>query len=288
MMNVVGSFNHVFVCDLGATHCRLAIVDKMFNIVHQKVIPTSSIEDFSAVINDYLEEVAHKDMRVDLGVIGAAGLVEEGKVTLTQAALSFSEQELLDTTALTSVYIRNDAQLAGYAIGSYDLASGMYLLVTIGTGLGVTPVYIGDRTVAFASEGGHTRVPSCDAVFKEMDEELPEGVRWNDVLSGKGFERIHSFFTGSHVDADHIDDEQTLTFFSEQIQGFLRDMALTLLPKKIFLAGGLVHHRADVFSAKIKPVEDERLSSAVPVEIINDDALGLKGGAFFVRRLLEE
>jgi len=245
---------------------------------------TETISDFPAVVNDYLEEVAHKDIRVEVGVFGAAGPVHNGSVKLTQADLSFSAVEMTESTALIEAYVINDARAAGYALGNRGLERGMYLLITIGTGLGVTPVLIDNGIRAFPSEAGHAHKPVHNELFHGWLDNKTEDLEWNDVLSGRGFEKIHAYLSGSATDAADITDEATLTFFSEQIQFFLRDMAVSFLPKKIFIAGGIVHYRADMLKHKIKPVADERLSFDIPVEIVDNDSLGLIGAAVYLRK----
>jgi len=284
-MVVVGSSKYILVADIGATHCRLGIVDESYSIVHQMEVRTQTLNDFPAVINDYLEEVAHKDLRVEVGVFGAAGLVSNGHVQLTQAPLSFSVQELLDKTALIEVHIINDAQAAGFSLGDRGLGAGMYLLVTVGTGLGVTPVIISEGINALASEAGHAHKPVHDRMFHDWLDEKKADLEWNDVLSGKGFEQIHEFLTGTYVRAEEITDEETIDFFSKHIQSFLRDMAVTFLPKKVFLAGGIVHYRADVLKQKIKPITDERFSEPIPVEVLDNDSLGMIGCAIYLRKI---
>jgi len=198
------------VADIGGTNTRVALADGT-------VLRAGSVRRFrnaensglAAVLKTYLAEAGVDG--VDGACAAAAGPVKDGVATLTNLDWTIDLDTLRHATGAKKVALLNDLQAPGHALGHIAPGNlrplvpgpqepgGAMLVVNVGTGFNAAPCHEtpSGRLVA-ASECGHVNMPirtEADlrlAHFVERAHGFP-GVE--DVLSGRGLERLYHFVT---------------------------------------------------------------------------------------------
>jgi glucokinase len=181
------------------------------------------------------------------------------------------------------------------------------VILGAGTGLGVAGlVWQGDRYRVIAGEGGHIG-------FAPQTPEQGELWRWllaqngrvttEDIVSGPGLARIHAFFGGRpRPEGSTLGVQQpqeigeaalagsdplataALRLWQECYGAFAGDLALHWLARGgVYLAGGmaaklLAGSDCSPFMAAFRAKREHRhLVEAMPVHLVTDEALGLRG-----------
>ncbi|SNX73766.1 glucokinase [Cereibacter ovatus] len=197
------------VADIGGTNTRVALasgprllpatIRRFRNADHPALAP---------VLRAFLSDAGSP--RIEGACVAAAGPVRDGVATLTNLDWTVDGDQLRDATGAARVAVLNDLQAQGHALGHIDAANlrvllpgpdraptGPRLVVGVGTGFNAAPVHdtATGRLVA-ASECGHAGMP----VRTERDLRLARFVETahgfagvEDVLSGRGLERLHAF-----------------------------------------------------------------------------------------------
>jgi len=172
------------------------------------------------------------------------------------------------------------------------------VILGAGTGLGVAGlVWQGDRYRVIAGEGGHMGFAPQTAEQGELWRWLLDRngrVTTEDIVSGPGLARIYAFFGGRPQRADEIGSAalngsdplavKTLRLWLECYGAFAGDLALHWLARGgVYLAGGIaakllpgsdVGPFIDAFLAKR---EHRHLAQDMPVHLVTDETLGLRG-----------
>jgi glucokinase len=150
-------------------------------------------------------------IEVDRGCAGVAGIVKDSsRAELTNLDWAVDAREIKNELGLKDFRITNDFQIIGYGIeslGDGDLFCAKAgepgfgetrAVIGAGTGLGKSILlFDGERYVPIPSEGGHADFPIHD----ESDLKLADHIRgerktparYEDILSGRGIERIYGF-----------------------------------------------------------------------------------------------
>jgi glucokinase len=204
--------------------------------------------------------------------------------------------------------------------GQYD-AGGNRLVIGAGTGLGVAPVYqIGGRFYPQPSEGGHMD-------FAPLNQEQDDLLRWlhtqwdhvsyENILSGSGLETLyrfcaqqahHSTSTGAQINTRvRASEVHRLALLGNAVAGkalrlfvniygeFVGNAAL-IWPARagIYLAGGIAPRIADLMTSRefvsffLNKGTMRPLVEKMPVYLVMDDMMGLKGAVLMAQRLFEE
>jgi glucokinase len=198
------------VADIGGTNTRVALAEgPALRPGTVRRFRNADHAGLAAVLRLYLGEAGVA--RIDGCCAAAAGPVKDGVAALTNLDWTIDLDTLSGATGAARVALLNDLQAPGYALGhiaadklrplvpSPQEAGGAMLVVNVGTGFNAAPVHDtpGGRFVA-ASECGHVNMPirtEADlrlAHFVERAHGFP-GVE--DVLSGRGLERLYQFVT---------------------------------------------------------------------------------------------
>jgi glucokinase len=207
--------------DIGGTNANFCIANLKTGqpeIVLQKRESTASADDFSELVNGFLNYAKENQYTPQVACFAVAGPVDtkEGnqKVKMTNTELVIDSKELIEKTTLKNVLIINDFEAISYAInvlrnddfitlnpGSV-VDSGVCAVLGAGTGLGKNILYYHETVNAYLpipSEGGHADLPV------QSEEELnfvnyvkdiwkiQTQVCYEDVLSGKGLEIIYKY-----------------------------------------------------------------------------------------------
>jgi len=282
----------VLAADIGASHARFGVFCNDELLGHTS-LPTEKIDDLYEVLNKILTQVNELGVEITDCGIGVAGPIRKDKVKMTHAKFEIDIQDLFDNTQLGRIVLINDFQAAGYGINLMDKGKGKRALIGPGTGLGhALLVHNGECFIPFPSERGDEYAP-CDKedmkLFEFIENKLNKKLlSWEDIVSGTGLENIYEFYTGKREEGRNIDDGQTIETFSKYLAYCCRGLALTFLPEKVYVTGGAVNHRPELFSPLFRTrFEQGHLKEVlkdIEVELISDDLLGLKGAAYAITK----
>lgn len=194
--------------DLGATNCRLALVEtETFRLLDEAVYPSREHDGLHAAVERFAGEVG---VSFDAACFGVPGPVRAGQAKLTNLPWVVDAEELgaeLDRP----VVVINDLEAAAWSLdllGSTEVISiyepagaeeveGNRALIAPGTGLGEAGLFWdGSEHRPFATEGGHAAFAPADGLEWELRSALASRhgrVSWERVLSGPGLVEIHRF-----------------------------------------------------------------------------------------------
>jgi glucokinase len=198
------------VADIGGTNTRVALSDG--TVLRPETVRRFRNAEFpglETVLARYLTEGGYSG--VQGACVAAAGPVKDGVATLTNLDWTIDGGTLTRATGASTVSILNDLQAPGYALGHIapdklrplidgpQVPGGAMLVINVGTGFNAAPVHDTEwGRMVTASECGHVNMPvrtEADlrlAHFVETAHGFP-GVE--DVMSGRGLERLHAFVT---------------------------------------------------------------------------------------------
>lgn len=226
--------------DIGATYTRFAPATAN-GIGRMKVYQTKDYESFQSAVESYLKETRHQFQRA---AFAAAGPVSDEKVSLVNAAWSFSKSELREAFKFRDVLLFNDFEAVATAIpgiakkfeqgnlgqdqhrpgrdlrkigGGIRIPGDPIGVMGPGTGLGVAGLVLAPdgHRIALAGEGGHATMPP---VTNEEAEVLNLfRLRWGHVsaervLSGAGLANLYLYLCILHgVKARPLEDARDIT-----------------------------------------------------------------------------
>ena len=232
--------NSCLVGDIGATYTRFAPATA-HGIGKLKVYQTKDFESIQSAIEHYLRETEH---RFESAAFAAAGPVSDGKVSLVNAAWSFSKSELQEAFKFQDVLLFNDFEAVAMAIpgilskfehdnprqdqrrpgrdlrkigGGIRIPGDPMGVMGPGTGLGVAGLVRAPdgHWITLAGEGGHTTMPSVTNEESEVLNLLR--LRWGHVsaervLSGAGLADLYLCLCLLHgIKARPLKDAQKIT-----------------------------------------------------------------------------
>ncbi|MHA7874572.1 glucokinase [Roseivivax sp.] len=302
------------VADIGGTNTRVALAEA--GKVRTETIRryrNAQETGLDAVLVHYLSEVA---ARPEAACVAMAGPVRDGVGKLTNLDWVVNRASIAEATGAGTVAVLNDLQAQGHALdalapevltpvrpGQPASARAAKLVVGVGTGLNAAPVYhLGGQTLVPPSETGHVSLRATtpeDLALRDWVAERHPMPGFEDVLSGRGFERIYAYFchaegAGDPKSADAImadlDSDprarRTVDTFTRLLGAYVGDLALITLPfGGVFLCGGVTQHFAphltgpgfaEAFCDKGRFSEFMR---QFPVHIVTDDYAALTGCA---------
>lgn len=179
------------------------------------------------------------------------------------------------------------------------LVEGVRLVVGAGTGLGMAVLSGHGREMrVLPGEGGHVGFSPQDAVQSRVHAALlaEHGrVIAEHVISGPGLAAIHRILAGEDIDAAAIAERalahestavQSLDAFLSAYGAYAGDMALAVMARGgVFLAGGIAAKVMPALRAGgfVHAFDAKGIHSALarrmPVHVVTDPDLGLKGAA---------
>ncbi len=208
--------------DVGGTNTNLALIGKKggtFSTIFERHYGTRGEPSFLAPLGRFLEEArgAAPGFAPDLACVSGAGPVAGERIQLTNAPWDIDAREVAKAFTLRTILI-NDFTAVSYGVLLLDprdsgqllplaapgteppnpVPGGVKVVMGAGTGLGVGYIVrVGDRTVAFPSEGGHASLPAYDEETRELSRWLegrygfPPGAEAG--VSGQGIGNIFAF-----------------------------------------------------------------------------------------------
>ncbi len=300
--------------DIGGTKVLLALVDAAGEITHKRRLASADFASFDALLAEYLREIA---VSIEDGCLAVAGPVaDDGRsAKITNLPWIIDAATLEQQYGLGRLNLIND--FAGVALGVTTLVSdqivtlqrgeacavGVKLVIGAGTGLGMAILRGND---ILPSEGGHIGFAPQDAVQARVWQSLLQEhgrVTAERLISGPGLAAIHRVLTGESLDPAVISEfalagvpaaRRTTDLFFAAYGAFVGDMALATMSRGgVFLAGGVTQRLLPLlrdsgfmaaFNAK---AEHEVLVRAMPVHVVTDAEVGLRGAASQVTRTFD-
>lgn len=311
------------VADVGGTNTRVALARG--GRVDRATIRRFANADHAAlgpVLVDFVEGAGRP--RIDGACVAVAGPVDGEVAMLTNLAWTIDHSGVAEATGANRIAVINDLQAQGQALGRIAAASlrplvtatgvaratAPQLVIGVGTGFNAAVVHDGPNgRMVTASECGQATLPvRCEADLRLMRfVETAHGFAGvEDVLSGRGLERLHAWAAeeAGHGDVRAASEimsaiakgndpvaERTGATFVRLLGTVAGDLALTHLPYAgIYLVGGVAraftsHYTRFGFAAAFRDKgRFAPLMSEFSVAIIEDDYAALEGCA----RLLDE
>jgi glucokinase len=311
------------VADVGGTNTRVALA-------RGGAVDPASIRRFAnagnaglaPILKAYLAEAGSPEVAGACAAV--AGPVDDGVARLTNLDWSIDRGALAAATGAKRIAVINDLQAQGHALGHIAAdclrplvtaaeplrAASPQLVIGVGTGFNAAVVHDGPTgRLVTASECGHATLPvrnDGDLSLMRFVETAHGFAGVEDVLSGRGLERLHAWAAREAGRDDGLDASAIMTAIGRggdpvaEATGaaFVRllgtvagDLALIHLPfGGIYLIGGVAraftaHYERFGFATAFRDKgRFSSLAAAFPVSIIEDDYAALTGCA---RRLAE-
>jgi len=324
---------------VGGTHTNLALAwvwERQVSLVTSFHFQTEALKDLYAPLRTV---ITYAKKRYGLSVegvsLGLAGPAYGRIVRLTNAPLRLDPPSLKKRIGVPHLRLLNDFDLVGYGVNFLDRSDLLEIpprkidklhrshstraIVGAGTGLGKS-ILIYDKAVGLhvphPSEGGHSDFPATlpwERDLIDFIQGLEKGRRtisYEDLLSGRGLERIYRFLRGKgslpetrftrQIDeaeekapfiSQYVDQDKTcrevFRLFLELYAKCARNFALdTLSLGGIYLAGGILaknlsHIDREVFRQHFEANDRHpEILRAIPIRVITNYDVSLLGAAF--------
>lgn len=328
----------LLVGDIGGTNSNFGIaqiIKEHPELIFSIHIKSKEISNFTQVIADLLAYVKTTyNITLENACFAAAGTVapKQNLCKPTNLNITIDAKDILKKTTLTCAFIVNDFEVIGYGIDLIDpkdliviqrgneFKHGNKAILGAGTGLGKSIlrwVESKNRYLPVASEGGHSDFAAQSELdmniinyIKKHDQLLYE-ISWEDVLSGKGIERIFGYFNsidtseaknhfipekGPHPDEifKHKNDDKRcsntfelyLTIYARCAKNWALD---SFALAGVYIAGGIAAKNVEMFkiASFIKEFtncnKQQRLLKSIPIWVIADYNVSLYGAIEYMR-----
>jgi glucokinase len=297
--------------DVGGTNTRLALAAPgTTEPVAERRYANADFSGFEPVLADFLAATATP---VTAGCLAVAGpIADDGRsARLTNLPWSIDADALAVRFGLGRLSLANDFTAAALGVtatppgclaplqAGEPLAAAPRLVVGAGTGLGMAillPEKQGWRVVP--GEGGHAGFsPQDEAQLRVHKTLLAEHgrVTWERVVSGPGLSAIHRILAGAVLEPAAVAEAalageaaagRSVAVFLSAYGAFAGDMALAVMARGgVFLAGGIATKLLPLLPASaFRPAfnakaEHAALAARMPVSVVTDASLGLRGAA---------
>lgn len=310
------------VVDIGGTNTRVGLATgstlQMETIRRFRNGENASLD---AVLSSYLEGQNNHEFA---GVaVALAGPVQDDQGMLTNLDWVVRPGDLRARVGCARAVILNDLQAQGHAIGHLSadttpsvfrgaapVENGTSLVVNVGTGFNVAPVYDTDRgRIVPPSESGHISLPVASADDLDLMRfiEKAEGfAAVEDVLSGRGLVSVYRWHVGhdggacsdaaaimqAAADESDPDASRAVASFVRMMGLVTGNMALNFLPYSgIYLVGGVARamgpylERFGFLEALQSKGRFSDLMRNFSVYLVTDDYAALRGAAAYISRL---
>lgn len=246
------------VADVGGTNVRFARADAAGNLAAVQSEPTSAAGSFAEALARYLAGTEGSEGCVAC-VVGAAGPVDAGRVTLTNLDWTITREEIAAMLGGVPVAIVNDLEAVASALPHLapgdatpfggppleTVAPRTMLAVNVGTGFGAAlAVRLGNRWWTLPGEAGHM---TLGAVGDEEARRLPSGGTVEELLSGDGLSTLYARLAGKPMPPAEVialAAEQQLAYRTVEIATAVLgrvagDLALATGAESVLLTGSV-------------------------------------------------
>ncbi len=297
--------------DIGGTNSRLAVYSHQadrLELLHQETYPSSEHCCLTDVLAVFLEN-QYED--IDAVCLGLPAPIQSDMVfPLTNLPWQIDREQVFRAVGTDRVALINDVEASAMGIQGISEdnlvclqsgranAGGNRVVISVGTGLGVSALTPSGRT--FATESGHTSFsPSCAFdldLFGRLQVEFGH-VSWERVASGPALPGIHALLAGEHCPRLAASEivyrsgsdpvcRQAVETLQRYIGSAAGDFALTLMGSGgLYLTGGVASNVINGESAHqfLRAFRDKGRMSAllekIPVYLVHEDNLALRGAA---------
>ena len=296
--------------DLGGTKTLLALAEKDaaggIRIVRQQRFASADYPTFEQMLDEFLADRPS----IAAACFGVAGPTDGRNAKLTYLPWSLAASDLERRFAIPCVTLANDFAAAAHGLplveperivtlhAGQPVERAARVILGAGTGLGVAGlVWQGAGYRVIAGEGGHIGFAPQTSQQGELWRWLLEQngrVTTEDIVSGPGLARIHAFLGGRPQQPEAIGNaalagndplaSDALRLWLECYGAFAGDLALHWLARGgVYLAGGIAAKllpgtdAGPFIEAFLAKREHRSLAQDVPVRLVTDENLGLRG-----------
>lgn len=299
--------------DVGGTKTLLQFIDRG-SVIADRRFDSGKYPTFDALLTDFLPLV---DQPVDAACFAVAGPVFEQRAEITNLSWVMEAPALSSRFGIKRVALINDFYAVALGVPLLTPTERLSLnagerrphdpiaILGAGTGLGQAMlVWHGDQWNVIPSEGGHADFGPQNEQQTRLFLWLLERhghVSWERVASGMGLVNIFTFLGGTVKDAAEVgaladaNDPRAIETFSIFVDIYAAEagnMALRALTRGgVFLAGGVAAKNPRFFTdgrfveAFLRKGRFRELMSKMPVDLITDQGVGLRGAAEMARRM---
>ncbi len=200
------------VADIGGTNTRVALASgRALQLETVTRFANAEYGGLSEILLAFRSERGNPNC--DGACVALAGPVNEGRGRMTNLDWEITEADLMAATGAQTTRLINDLQAQGHALdhlpsnavrrlvdGTEDSPNGTKLVVGVGTGFNVAPVFeTGHGRIVPPSEAGHINLPMGDPMVEEIAQKFRAQhgfVAVEDLLSGRGLENIYAMVRG--------------------------------------------------------------------------------------------
>jgi glucokinase len=207
--------------DVGGTKCSMGLFAKngpSLRSVFQSRLATRDYSGFEDLIGDFLERAASpnrsgRGQEIEAAGFGSAGVVVDGSLHARNLPWVLDGSALAQKLHLDKIVLLNDLTATALSLdrlGSNDFAilnqgtperNATKAVIAAGTGLGEAILFWdGQQYRVAASEGGQADFAPHNQLeiqlLSHLNKQLPH-VSCEEVISGRGFLRIHEFLDSS-------------------------------------------------------------------------------------------
>ena len=299
--------------DVGGTKTLLQFVDRGA-VVAERRFDSGAFPTFDALLMAFLPMT---EPPIDAACFAVAGPVLEQRAEITNLGWTMDARELASEFGISKIALINDFYAVALGVPLLTPTERLSLnagerrlhdpiaILGAGTGLGqATLVWSVDRWNVIPSEGGHADFAPQDELQTRLLLALHAKyghVSWERLISGMGLINIFNFLGGSTESAAEVgalaeaNDPralQTFQIFVDIYGAEAGNMALRVLARGgVFLAGGIAAKNTRFFTdgrfvnAFLRKGRFRELLAAIPVDLITDEKVGLRGAAEMARRI---
>jgi glucokinase len=262
--------------DIGGTNTILAIAGvkkKKIDLLFILYFQSQKLRSLIPALNKTLALASEKGIRVSDACIAGAGPVKKNKIKLTNVKWNISKKEILKKTSLKKLKLLNDFEAIGYKLNKKDA-----LIIGAGTGLGVSIV---KNKKVIATEKGHAKLDLRDKSDKNLAKAL-KAKEYEDLLSGRGLEKIYRFLTKKSKKAEEIsrqkDSKETFRLFAKYLAKAITKFAKQAKVKAVYITGGIAVKNNQILKKYLRFKD-------INFYIVRDQNLGLLGACFAASKL---
>ena len=278
---------------------------------------SGAYQSFDDLLRAFLSEVGGD---IDAACFAVAGPVVGDRAQVTNLGWMMEANALARDFGIARAAIINDftaVALGVPLVGEENLVSlqkgerdprAPIGILGAGTGLGEAAlIWIGDTPHVIPSEGGHQDFAPQDEEQTRLFLHLLERyghVSWERLVSGMGLVNIFTFLTGEEISAAEVaarandgdpNARKAAEMFVDMYGAEAGNMALRVLARGgVFLAGGVAAKNIDWFTdgrfieAFRRKGRFRAFCETVPVDVITDQEVGLRGAFAFAQRLVSD
>jgi glucokinase len=299
--------------DIGGTKTLLRCIEDDKVALEQR-FDSASYRSFDALLTEFFARCAKP---VTAACFAVAGPVLENRAEVTNLKWVIEAGDLAKAFGIAEIALINDFFAIALGVPLLDSSDRLSLhegnrrprepiaILGAGTGLGeAVVVWSGDQWNVVPSEGGHADFAPQDELQTKLLLSLLERyghVSWERVCSGMGLVNIFAFLGGKDADPARVaalaesGDPLGLKAFEIFVDIYgaeAGNMALRVLARGgVYLAGGIAAKNPKFFTdgrfvnAFLRKGRFKEMLREMPIDLITDEKVGLRGAAEMARRI---